>query len=184
MPEVMTNNLKETQEIAGKFINDLIKDGKKADNALVVALEGELGSGKTSFVQGVAAALGIKEHATSPTFVLIKRYRLTPPFSLPLHKGRVARPPSLPARHCQSLAGGREGVSGRGVGFSNFYHIDCYRIEKSWQLQELGFEEIINNPENIVAIEWPERISEILPKDAIKIKFEFVDENKRKIVFM
>jgi len=49
-------------------------------------------------------------------------------------------------------------------------------------MQELGFEEIINNPQNIVVIEWPEKIAEILPKDAIKIKFEFIDENRRKVV--
>jgi tRNA threonylcarbamoyladenosine biosynthesis protein TsaE len=67
---------------------------------------------------------------------------------------------------------------------SNFYHMDCYRIEKAWQMQELGFEEIINNHRNIIAIEWPEKISEILPEDKVVIKFEFIDENKRKIIFM
>ena len=49
----------------------------KRDNAaLVVALEGDLGAGKTTFVQGVARALGIKESVTSPTFVIQKTYPL------------------------------------------------------------------------------------------------------------
>lgn len=40
----------------------------------VVALSGDLGAGKTCFVQGAAAALGVREHVTSPTFVLVREY--------------------------------------------------------------------------------------------------------------
>ena len=40
----------------------------------VVALSGDLGAGKTCFVQGVAAALGVTEHVTSPSFVLVREY--------------------------------------------------------------------------------------------------------------
>jgi tRNA threonylcarbamoyladenosine biosynthesis protein TsaE len=46
------------------------------DHATLVTLSGELGAGKTSFTQGVAKALGIKESVTSPTFVLEKIYEL------------------------------------------------------------------------------------------------------------
>jgi tRNA threonylcarbamoyladenosine biosynthesis protein TsaE len=41
----------------------------------VVALTGELGAGKTCFVQGLARGLGVQTHPTSPTFVLINEYR-------------------------------------------------------------------------------------------------------------
>lgn len=40
----------------------------------VVGLTGELGAGKTCFVQGAAAALGVRERVTSPTFVLRREY--------------------------------------------------------------------------------------------------------------
>jgi tRNA threonylcarbamoyladenosine biosynthesis protein TsaE len=40
----------------------------------VVLLEGDLGAGKTAFVQGVAAALGIEEPVLSPTFVIVREY--------------------------------------------------------------------------------------------------------------
>ncbi len=43
-------------------------------NGGVVALQGELGSGKTTFVQGMAAALGIARPVTSPTFTLVGEY--------------------------------------------------------------------------------------------------------------
>lgn len=42
--------------------------------AHVVGLKGNLGAGKTTFVQAVSEALGVKEHVTSPTFVLARRY--------------------------------------------------------------------------------------------------------------
>ena len=40
----------------------------------IVALEGELGSGKTTFVQGVVSGLGLKSEVTSPTFALVHEY--------------------------------------------------------------------------------------------------------------
>jgi len=41
----------------------------------VVALSGDLGAGKTCFVQGVAEALGVKERVTSPTFVIVREHQ-------------------------------------------------------------------------------------------------------------
>jgi tRNA threonylcarbamoyladenosine biosynthesis protein TsaE len=65
--------------------------------------------------------------------------------------------------------------------FKNFYHIDCYRIEKPKEILDLGFKKIISNPKNIVAIEWSDRIGKILPKNIIMIKFQFVSKTTRKI---
>ncbi len=64
-------NLKELQELAAQWVRRLLPF---TDRATVVGLTGELGAGKTSFVQGVAKALGITDHVTSPTFVLMKKY--------------------------------------------------------------------------------------------------------------
>jgi tRNA threonylcarbamoyladenosine biosynthesis protein TsaE len=49
--------------------------GRSLQSGDVVALTGELGAGKTCFVQGVARGLGVATGATSPTFVLINEYR-------------------------------------------------------------------------------------------------------------
>ena len=62
-----------------------------------------------------------------------------------------------------------------------FYHTDLYRIESEKDIKSLGLEEIINNKNNIVAIEWAEKLRGLLPKDKISIRFEYVGEKKRKI---
>jgi tRNA threonylcarbamoyladenosine biosynthesis protein TsaE len=65
--------------------------------------------------------------------------------------------------------------------FKNFYHFDCYRINDPKEILKLNFKKIISLPFNIVAIEWGEKIEKILPKDSIKINFEFIDQKTRKI---
>jgi len=63
----------------------------------------------------------------------------------------------------------------------NFYHFDAYRLNNPKEILSLGFKKIINNPENIVLIEWADKIKKILPKNYIKIKLEHAGANKRKI---
>lgn len=65
--------------------------------------------------------------------------------------------------------------------FRNFYHFDCYRIEDSKELLTLGFKEIISDPQNIVCLEWSEKIKKILPKNSFIIHFIFIDPKTRKI---
>jgi tRNA threonylcarbamoyladenosine biosynthesis protein TsaE len=50
---------------------------QKSDRAVVIALHGDLGAGKTTFVQTLARSLGIAETVTSPTFVIMKEYETT-----------------------------------------------------------------------------------------------------------
>lgn len=74
--EVITKSARETQKL-GKKLAASLTDGE------VIALYGELGSGKTTFVQGLAQGLGIKGRIISPTFVFIRSYTFTPkPFAL------------------------------------------------------------------------------------------------------
>ena len=65
--------------------------------------------------------------------------------------------------------------------FDHLIHIDAYRLASGEELLHLGWEEIAKNSKNIIFIEWPERVSEILPKDIEKILFTFVGDNIREI---
>jgi tRNA threonylcarbamoyladenosine biosynthesis protein TsaE len=65
----ITNSDKETYDLAAD-IAARVKPGQ------VLALKGDLGSGKTTFTKGFASELGIKRHITSPTFLLIKTYEV------------------------------------------------------------------------------------------------------------
>jgi tRNA threonylcarbamoyladenosine biosynthesis protein TsaE len=122
---------------------------KKSASQRIFALYGELGSGKTTFIQGLAKGLGIKERILSPTFVMIRQYPLT-------------------INHQSSII--------------NFFHIDLYRVESERDVESLGLEEIWDDPQNIVAIEWAEKIKKILPKKRTEIHFKYLKNNERKIV--
>ena len=114
-------------------------------SATVVGLYGNLGSGKTTFVQSVAEILGVTECPTSPTFVILKNYTLT------------SNPHTL------------------------LVHIDAYRLKSGAELIKLGWQELVSNPANLIFIEWPEHVKEILTSDHLKLSFEFVDETTRVI---
>ena len=71
---MISKNIKETKKIAKSFLEKILKEKKKHRGALVVGLSGDLGSGKTAFVQFVAKHLGIKNKVFSPTYVIFKKY--------------------------------------------------------------------------------------------------------------
>ena len=60
-----------------RFARTVLRDRSAVGrHPLILALMGELGSGKTTFIQGLTKALGVREKVQSPTFVLMKWYRL------------------------------------------------------------------------------------------------------------
>jgi tRNA threonylcarbamoyladenosine biosynthesis protein TsaE len=75
-----TKTVKSEEEMFA-FAADFIERIKKLKissrkSAVIIGLTGELGAGKTTFVKGVARALGVRETVTSPTFVIMKIYKL------------------------------------------------------------------------------------------------------------
>ena len=131
--EIITQSPAETKAFAA----DLAKELKPGS---VLALHGDLGSGKTCFVQGLAEALGVKEIVNSPTFAIVNEY----------------------------------------CGRFRLYHVDLYRVKSEAEAESLGADDFMEG-DAITAIEWPEVFASILPKDAIHVYFEFVDESRRRI---
>jgi len=114
-------------------------------SAHVLALTGNLGAGKTTFTQHLAASLGVTESITSPTFVVMKRYDLLD------------------------------------QAFTHLVHIDAYRLEHSNELEVLGFQELLQDPQNLIVIEWPENVAAILPENKTTITLEVADTESRNI---
>jgi tRNA threonylcarbamoyladenosine biosynthesis protein TsaE len=112
----------------------------------VLSLTGDLGAGKTAFVQGLAAASGVQERVTSPSFTIVHQY-----------DGRYP-----------------------------LVHLDVYRLDSFQEVLDLGFEEFLDQ-RSIVAIEWGEAISPLLPRRHLEVEIrraEDVDaEDERHVVF-
>ena len=79
MERFLTKNPKETSKLAKILAREIIKSKKvypeRSRGALIFGLVGELGAGKTTFIQAFAKGLGIKGRLTSPSFVLMKNYK-------------------------------------------------------------------------------------------------------------
>ena len=142
----------QTQKFSVKLAQKILRPTPPALRARVIALCGDLGAGKTTFVQGFMKALGVKHHITSPTFLIIRKYEIF----TPLKKNR-------PHYH-------------------HVYHLDLYRIQKPKELLDLGFQKILQEPHAIVLIEWPERVKKLLPKNTVWINFEHGKKEKERII--
>jgi len=146
--EFFTKNAEETKQIARQFARTIIKNE-------VIALFGELGSGKTTFVQGFAEEFGIQRKITSPTFVMIKAY----PVLSENFQNKIAK---------------------RGI--KSLYHLDLYRAQSHSDVATLGISDIMENPENILLIEWAQKLGPLLfSRKHTEITFTYVSETERKI---
>ena len=68
-----TGSEEETMALASVFLDSLLSG---QSGAVLVGLYGDLGSGKTTFMKGVAKHFSVSESVTSPTFVIMKIYKL------------------------------------------------------------------------------------------------------------
>ena len=130
-----TKNADETKLLGEKLAKDFQNGG-------FIAFYGNLGSGKTTFIQGLAKGLGIKRRIISPTFIIMRSYDL---------KNR------------------------------NFYHVDIYRLEGKESFANLGLLEIMSDLNNIIALEWSEKIQNFLPKRRTEVKFKSQNGENREI---
>ncbi|KKU80636.1 MAG: Alanine racemase [Parcubacteria group bacterium GW2011_GWA1_47_8] len=67
------------------------------------------------------------------------------------------------------------------IGFRTLVHIDAYRLNSSKEMRALAWDEVLADPANLVLIEWPEQVAEVIPAQAHRISFEYVDEGVRRI---
>ncbi len=63
------------------------------------------------------------------------------------------------------------------------YHIDLYRIERERDLMSLGLDEVFEDEDGVVIVEWAERADNLIPADALWVKFAIASESKRLLTF-
>jgi tRNA threonylcarbamoyladenosine biosynthesis protein TsaE len=127
-----------------------------------VALDGDLGAGKTQFVRGLVAGLGgDRRQVSSPTYVLLHVYEIG--------TRREGRTPD-------AAAAGAAAAAMRLV----VYHLDAYRASGSDELEAIGFTELLDQG-GVVVVEWAARIADLLPPDRIDVRIEAVGESARRI---
>lgn len=124
----------------------------------LIALMGELGAGKTQLVKGLARGLGLDEHAVaSPTFVMVQEY----------HE---------PA--------GKRRTAGDGL---VLVHVDAYRVRSLEELESMGWQpgalraggEMRRGA--VVALEWADRLGELLGEDYLQIELAHEEPDCRSI---
>jgi tRNA threonylcarbamoyl adenosine modification protein YjeE len=140
MPEVLTRSVAQTED-AARSVAALVDKGG------VIAIEGELGAGKTQFVRGLVDALGgDPRQVSSPTFVVMQGY---------------------------SLADRRR-----------LWHFDAYRCAGPGDFEAIGFDEVLAAAVaegDVAAIEWPSRVTDLIPPDAVRVTIEPLDETTRRL---
>lgn len=119
---VISKSEKQTVAFARRFASHL-RGGE------IVALVGELGSGKTTFVRGLASYFGIREPVRSPTFTLMH-----------IHRARRS---------------GKQVDSRR---IKKIVHVDAYRLRNRRELDAIGFDEHADRPDAVTFVEWADRV--------------------------
>src|SRR3989344_4415497 len=78
MKKFVSNNPEELKKITKDLADNLMSRSRLdiGGGALVLALMGDLGSGKTTFAQAFAEALGVKEKVKSPTFIIFRKSKI------------------------------------------------------------------------------------------------------------
>ena len=158
MKSFVSNSIIDTHHLAAELLKNLTTN--------LICLYGDLGTGKTTFVQGLAKALGINHRIVSPTFVIVREYDIA----------ASSQPPAASTR--QQETGNWMPDAGN---WQQLIHIDCYRLDSAKDTKSFNPEEFWSDPKNLVVIEWAERIRDILPRKRIDIKFKYLSDKKREI---
>ncbi|HLG61794.1 MAG TPA: tRNA (adenosine(37)-N6)-threonylcarbamoyltransferase complex ATPase subunit type 1 TsaE [Ktedonosporobacter sp.] len=150
--DVISHSSAQTQRL-GMRLGELLRGGE------LLLLDGQLGTGKTTFTQGLATGLNITEVVNSPTFTLLKEY---------------------PARRSSPQV---QGAQGRPDHHLALYHFDLYRLDDPEEIVDLGFEDYFYGSGACV-VEWAEKADVVWPVENMRIRMKMLSETKRGLLFI
>lgn len=155
--DIISHSSAQTQRL-GMRLGELLHGGE------LILLDGQLGTGKTTFTQGLARGMGITEIVSSPTFTLLKEYQGQP---VPIMESGQNTLPSQPS-------------SQQHIG-PPLYHFDLYRLEDPEEIIDLGFEDYFYSSGSCV-IEWADKADLLWPEEHLRIRLKMMSETKRGLV--
>jgi tRNA threonylcarbamoyladenosine biosynthesis protein TsaE len=124
----------------------------------VVLLAGDLGSGKTTLAQGIAAGLGVADNVTSPTFTLVRSY----PCPVPAPAADGHSPGALPT-------------------VRTFIHADLYRLEHTGEVVDLAIAELVED-DAVAVVEWGDVAGPALGGDTLSVLLApGTDDDERRV---
>ena len=140
-------NIDEYKKISENLLGN--RDAIKVPH--VIALVGDLGSGKTTFTKSIAKAIGVTQEIISPTFIIHREYLI------PNSK-------------------------------SYLHHLDLYRLDHEFELDEIGIKNLMNG-QNVIVIEWADKFRKYVDLFAKNndtkitwIEMEYIDEETRRLI--
>ncbi|MBI3088789.1 MAG: tRNA (adenosine(37)-N6)-threonylcarbamoyltransferase complex ATPase subunit type 1 TsaE [Candidatus Colwellbacteria bacterium] len=154
---------KDTRKLAEVLAREILNTKPTAGRALVIALTGELGSGKTTFTKALFRSLGVKARVISPTFVFSRRYKLASQ-AVKLGSEKLRRRRSSP--------------------ISTAWHFDAYRLSSPKEIKAIGLKEALKQKESLVLVEWADKVKTCLPQGTLWIEFKHgANPNERYLTF-
>jgi len=138
--QISIPNLQALDDAAYKFMTEM-------GDYTVFAFHGDMGAGKTTFINALCRSLGVESDPTnSPSFAIINEYRSDTTAEL-------------------------------------IYHFDCYRLENEAEAVDLGAEDYFDSGA-LCFIEWPERISGLLPDDTVSVDITVNPDDDSRLLTM
>ena len=135
--KIQVNGIADLAAAAQTFVENM-------GDETVYAFYGEMGAGKTTFINALTRALGVEDDiVNSPSFSIVNEYRSDTTAEL-------------------------------------IYHFDLYRIESLDDAMDIGIEDYFDSGA-LCLLEWPERISEMLPDDTVPVTITVNDDDSRTI---
>ena len=163
------SSLDDTQKLAQKIAKTL-KGGE------VLALTGSLGSGKTTFTQLLARALGVKRRVRSPSFIVLQTFETNTKVRIQNSKVKM-HPASFKLRGAKNAK-----LQGKTTSLL-LCHVDAYRLNDLSEIEALGLYDYLGKPDTVTVIEWAEKIRSVLPRHALWINVTILRDDQRQFSF-